>query len=151
MDSLAWKNISYLDMFLLFFPEMLREVIIEATNSNLRQANAPLLTHNEFLQFIGLWLFMATVCGSYSRRKFWDKRPVSMEYGAPYSFHEYMSRNRFEQIISNLGFTTWTPPAYTDKFWQVRQMIEIWNNHMTSIFSPGWVSCLDESMSIWFN
>ncbi len=28
-------------------------------------------------------------------------------------------------------------------------MIEMWNRHMASVFVPGWILCLDESMSIW--
>ena len=30
-------------------------------------------------------------------------------------------------------------------------MVQEWNENMTEIFTPSWVSCLDESMSIWFN
>ena len=30
-------------------------------------------------------------------------------------------------------------------------MIWCWNLNMRQVFSPSWVSCLDESMSIWFN
>ena len=30
-------------------------------------------------------------------------------------------------------------------------MIELWNQNMTECFSPGWIVCLDESMSIWHN
>ena len=30
-------------------------------------------------------------------------------------------------------------------------MVEAWNNNMQKIFTPGWVSCLDESISVWTN
>jgi hypothetical protein len=30
-------------------------------------------------------------------------------------------------------------------------MIEVWNENMKVNFHPGWVSCLDESMSPWVN
>ena len=30
-------------------------------------------------------------------------------------------------------------------------MIRLWNTNMRDVFIPSWVSCLDESMSIWFN
>ena len=43
------------------------------------------------------------------------------------------------------------PPAYKDKFWEVRQMIKLWKRNMALIFSCSWASCLDESMSIWLN
>ena len=30
-------------------------------------------------------------------------------------------------------------------------MIKLFNKHMAEVFVPSWVSCLDKSMSIWFN
>ena len=30
-------------------------------------------------------------------------------------------------------------------------MIDAWNSHMKKIFTPSWISCLDESMSVWMN
>ena len=58
-------------------------------------------------------------------------------------------KSRFDDILKYLSFTTLKPPAFKDKFWQVRQMMKEWNENMTRTFSPGWVCCLDESMSIW--
>ena len=40
-------------------------------------------------------------------------------------------------------------PSYKDNFHEVRQMVEAWNENMMEVFVAGWVSCLDESMSIW--
>ena len=62
-----------------------------------------------------------------------------------------MSRERFEVILECLAFTNRKPPTFIDKFWEVRQMVEVWNDNMQQVFSPGWVTCLDESMSIWYN
>ena len=30
-------------------------------------------------------------------------------------------------------------------------MSDNWNQNMRDVFVPGWVNCLDESMSPWFN
>ena len=30
-------------------------------------------------------------------------------------------------------------------------MLDVWNTYMHKNFCPSWVSCLDESMSIWYN
>ena len=60
-----------------------------------------------------------------------------------------MNLARFEQITSSLTFTDIPFPQYTDKFHEVRQMIIEFNHHMKEVFIPSWVSCLDESISIW--
>jgi len=62
-----------------------------------------------------------------------------------------MSRNRFEQIITNLKYTFIEPQPYVDRFHEIRQIITSWNETIHSVFQSGWVTCLDESMSIWFN
>ncbi len=49
-----------------------------------------------------------------------------------------------------LVFTSEQPPALSDKFWQIREMVSAWNTNMKD-FIAGWVLCLDESMSIWLN
>ena len=62
-----------------------------------------------------------------------------------------MSSNRFEEIIKHLTFTNIEPPSFTDKFWEIRQMVKVWNTNMRDVFIPGWITCLDESMSVWHN
>ena len=32
---------------------------------------------------------------------------------------------------------------------EVRQLVVSFNERMTEVFNPAWVSCLDESMSVW--
>ena len=55
---------------------------------------------------------------------------------------------KLEAIIASLQFTDRHYPLYKDKFHEMRQMIDAWNDNMADIFTPGWASCLDESMSI---
>ena len=62
-----------------------------------------------------------------------------------------MSRKRFDAILSALSFTDETPPTYLDKFWEIQQMVEAWGLNMVENFVPGYVNCLDESMSVWTN
>ena len=140
------EGVSFVQMFLLFFPRTIIDLILEETNKRLGTP-ADL---GEFLRFIGIILFIATQ-SSINRREYWSHRLVSIEYGAPYRFHEWMSGARFEKIMSSLTLTDEAPPAYKDKFWEVRKMISLWKENMASIFSCSWASCLDESMSIWLN
>jgi hypothetical protein len=68
-----------------------------------------------------------------------------------FSFKRYMSRQRYLTIMSALRFTQSPPPTFRDKFWQIREMVTAWNEHMRSFFSAGWAVCLDESILIWFS
>ena len=145
------KYISYLMMFLIFFPTLIIDTIVAATSAGLESAGYDIMTKGEFLRFIGLWLFMATVGGSHHRRSYWSSSPISEDGGAPFRFHTWMSRQRFERILFHLRFTSKEAPSYADKFWEVRDLIKRWNRHMKQAFKASWVSCLDESISIWFN
>jgi hypothetical protein len=71
--------------------------------------------------------------------------------GCPVRLNEWMSRRRFEAITRALQLTNQIPPTYQDKFWEVRLLLSKWNENMLEQFMPGWISCLDESMSKWLN
>ena len=73
------------------------------------------------------------------------------ERGAPFRLNDLMSSNCFKDIIRNLTYKNLQPPSFKDKFWEIRQMVEEWNKSMREVFIPGWINCLDESMSIWSN
>ena len=60
-----------------------------------------------------------------------------------------MKQQRFINILTALDYFDGEAPAYTDKFYIVRDLIQAWNQNMKSVFTPSWVSCLDESMSPW--
>ena len=63
----------------------------------------------------------------------------------------FMSRRRFEAILKHLKFTTKPPPEFRHPFHPVTELINAFNKHSRGCFSPSWVSCLDESMSVWTN
>ena len=106
------------------------------------------ITPGEFMVYIGLWILMSTTASGCDRRSYWENSPISPWSGAPFQFNEYMSYTRFNAIAQNLTFTNIAFPTWRDKFHEVRQMIAAWNKHMAKVFTPGWISCLDESMSI---
>ena len=143
------QNMSYLSMFLLFFPRILIDLIVDMTSKTLKNNFKSEVTVGKFLRFLGLQLFMSTVTG-FKRNDWWSSTPIEFEKGAPYRFGSFMSKARFDDIMTSLSFTDCTPPSYTDKFFEIRQMLKIWNENMSHVFSPGWICCLDESMSIWF-
>ncbi|KAL7571289.1 hypothetical protein ACA910_008942 [Epithemia clementina (nom. ined.)] len=133
-----------------FFKEFVNAVIIVETSKRLSNDNQRPLSYGEFLRWIGVWLFLATIEGP-DRLDFWSLGEIDMFDGAPFRLNHIMSRNRFEAILKAIFYSDREPPPYKDPFWEVRQMLEEWNHNMTEQFTPGWVSCLDESMSPWTN
>ena len=145
LDSLTLAS-----LFMTFFPtNFLFDVILKATNKTLNGEQKE-ITKGELLRFIGIWLFMATTSG-FPRRDYFSKREVNVFSGAPYRVHVWMTKNRFECILRCLSFTLSPSPLFKDRFWEIREVISAWNSNMTKVFKSGWITCLDESMSVWMN
>ena len=139
---------SYMDYMIYFLPRAyIMDVLLEETNAIDEEIDD--ITWGEFLVYIGLWFLMATTVSGCDRRSYWQNSAISPWKGAPYRFNEYMSYSRFDYITQSLTFTNVDPPNYRDKIHEVQQMITAFNDHMQIIFIPSWISCLDESMSIW--
>ena len=148
MSAETTTHQTILSWFLLLFPTLfIKNIIIPATNASMGIQQSP-LTYGEFLVFIGLWLLMSTQQGC-DRRDYWSLKAPNEFEGAPYRFGVYMSRTRFEAILANLRLTNIPAPSFVDKFHEVRQLLKAWNDHMKEVFIPGWINCLDESMSVW--
>ncbi len=56
------------------------------------------MTYGDFLQWIGLWLLMATIQGP-TQCKYWSNKLISRFKGAPFRLGNLISRNRFEAIL----------------------------------------------------
>lgn len=144
---------TYCEIFLKFLPFAWHESVLRPkTSDELEKCNGHPLTIGELLRYIGIRLLMATIQG-YGTAEFWDYSGVakSQEEGAcPYNLKDYMTFKRFQAITSCLVFTKDNPPAFRDRFWQIREMVSEWNKNMKEFIS-GWVICLDESMSSWIN
>ena len=140
---------TYYEIFLYLFPmHWVEDVLLAETNSALRAIKCTPIELGEFECYIGLWLLMACTGKGFSKDAFW-KPYDELTNPCPYNFNKYMSQTRFNLITRELRFTNATRPTFTDKFWQVRQLVKAWNDHMAAVFSSSWVICLDESMSIW--
>ena len=140
-----------LQLFELLFPKsFIFETILPAINERI-EGNA--VIYHEFLQLLGIWFTMAT-CQGFSRNEFWSTMPLTGtldQLGAPYRFNNIMSRYRFNAILRNIRYNLDEPPAFRDRFCEVRDLIKWWNDNMDEQFSPSWISCLDESLFIWTN
>jgi hypothetical protein len=83
--------------------------------------------------------------------------------------HIDLSIIRFDSLMRNFGFRPrsslpsfnwWEPFGITVlvvavpngcPFYPVNDLIAAFNEHTQSCFRPGWINCLDESMSLWTN
>ena len=108
------------------------------------------LSYGELLRWISLWVFISTVDGS-DCWSFWLMKKINMYEGAPFHLSSYMTQRRFEEILSALGHTNRSPTQQHDQFWDIRQLIEVWNAHMMENCIPSWINAIDESMSKWIN
>ena len=105
----------------------------------------------EFYVFLGCHFFMACFEGISDRRDWWSKQTINMFAGAPFRLSEYMSFNRFAVIAKSMTYTDKDSPNFLDRFHDVRQMIDAWNEHMLTEYCPSWMSCGDESMNSWMD
>jgi Transposase IS4 len=140
------KIMTLFAFFRLFFPlDWFTSVLLGNVNKII---NGEAVSIGEMFRWIGLWFYMATF-KVFPREEFWSSKEIDDFDGAPVRFSCWMSYNRFNKILSALQYTDKDPPVYPDRFHQVRQMIQAWNDNMAANFRPGWISCLDESMSPW--
>ena len=133
---------SLLQLFLVMFPEdYLEEVLIPDTNKGLSVS----MDLQEYIQWVGCWLYMACWVGIESCWDWWSKTTPDMAKDAPFRINCIMSCNRFDYILGAFRFTNREVP-YEDDFLQMRQLEKAWNQNMTQQFLPSWINVLDESM-----
>ncbi len=96
-------------VFCQFFPiRYLKEVVVVKVNEN---NDGKAVIFGEVLRFIGLcWFYIATFEG-YIREEFWSSKPIEDFHGAPVRLHGFLSKRRFDNIISSLRYTNRPPPS----------------------------------------
>ena len=138
-------------IFFVFFPvDYVKDVLVLETSENIFDRGLKPTNTREIIWFIGLWFFMATL-GGFKVEDYWSKKEICIEEGVPYRLNKFMTRNIFRDLNACLALTSEQPPTFKDPFWKVRQLMAAWKLNMQEEFIPSWVSCLDESISIWFN
>jgi hypothetical protein len=101
--------------------------------------------------FLGCIFYMSCFVGIDNRADWWSTSPIDMISGAPF-LNAYMSRKRFNKIMSTLKYTDKDAlRMFIDQFHEERQMIDTFNKHYKSKYSPSWLSCIDESVNVWLN
>ena len=60
-----------------------------------------------------------------------------------------MTGKEFKDIITGILFTVIIYPPFKDKFFEIIHIIVAWKYQMKDMFIPLWLSCLNQSISIW--
>ena len=132
-------------MFRMCFPDnYIWEVVVPMTN---RYIDGPNMTLQDFYVWMGCHFFMEGFEGIEKNKMWWLEKTIDMFEGAPFSLSEYMSGRRFQNIGTSIRYTKIESPAFLDRFHDVRQMIEYFNDHYEGEYVPSWLNCLDESMN----
>ena len=90
---------------------------------------------------------MACFEGIKKKKMWWLEKTINMFEGAPFRLSEIMLGRRFQNIGAAIRSTNIELPAYLDRFHDVRQIIEGFNDHYEGEYVPSWLNCLDELMN----
>jgi hypothetical protein len=114
-------------LFRMCFPEeWLIDVVIPMTNKELSNK----MSLQEFYVFLGCIFFMACYDGITYHDLWWSSKPVNMFDGALFHLNTYMMRNQFKEIIQSIRYTNKVAPLFfNDRFHEVHQMIDTFNDH----------------------
>ncbi|KAL3773990.1 hypothetical protein ACHAWO_004625 [Cyclotella atomus] len=151
--SKSWAVIREMDnlsIFRMAMPEkFIQQVMIPETNKHLEGER---LTLSEFYRWLGCRYFAACFVGVSPFTAWWSSKEIDQFEGAPFRLNCVMSYSRFNAIDKAIRYTNVPPPTeFEDKFHDVRQMIDAFNQHYEDNYTPSWLSCLDESMNTWLN
>ena len=56
---------------------------------------------------------------------------------SPFQVSHYMSRRRFDKMLTAIRYSKSDPPPYKDRLWEVKNLIQAWNDNMNSVFVSG--------------
>jgi hypothetical protein len=136
-------------LFIHFLPRNYTDnSMLPSMNAVLLSRDQPILTIDEFALWLGYWIAMSLHTVN-NRRQFWSQK---RNFLSPLlNFGQYdISRNRFEMILNCLSIRPATPEQLAvDPMLNSRAPQTGFNAHMRDCFKPGWIFCIDESMSRW--
>ena len=147
-----WDEIADMDELQLFrmcFPEKwIVGSVIPETNKTLSKP----MDLQEFYVWLGCIFFMSCFLGIDDRDLWWSTKAVDMFEGAPFCLNEYMTKARFREIMESIRYTSKEAPLlFVDRFHEISEMIDAFNDHYSSEYKPLWLNCIDKSMNSWLN
>ena len=150
------KELKPIDFFVAVFLKKQLSLMVEECSRRLTEKGKPKLTKGELLEWFGI-LILITRFEFGERDHLWRTKSTCKYIPAP-NFGECtgMTRDRFNDIYR---FMVWSiqPPrrpegmsSETFRWKLVEDFVTNFNEHRWSYFSPGWLICVDESMSRWY-
>jgi len=119
---------------------------VASTNEILEARSKRKTCLEELKVLFAIQFYKATVAPSLSRSSLFLPESSISPLFRRIDLKRYMSHTRFETLLSCLRLTSKPRPPYRDRLHEVREMINDFNEHTRGCFSPGTVTCLDESM-----
>jgi Transposase IS4 len=150
------KDIPALDYFLSVFPAKQLNLMVEQTSKKLTKEGKPKLTKGECLKWLGV-LLLITRFEFGDRANLWATQS-HCKYVPAANFGERtgMTRDRFHDIFRCMVWSV-QPPKRPDhmsseqyRWLLIEDFIANFNEHRSQYFHPGWLICVDESMSRWY-
>ena len=84
----------------------------------------------EFYVWMGCMSFMACFPGMPDQEQCWSTAPIKMFNGAQFCLIEFMSKKRYLDITYTIKYTNLKyPTQFQDKFQEVHQLINAFNDH----------------------
>ena len=151
---------SRLDWFLFFFPTALWAIIVGTMNKYLTDKRQRLEKHHkrtgditycantdkkEIIKFFGLIILIGYGSGASYRDEWMNPRVGIWQ---PLALNQYMPRPRFDTLLESFAVAPYEENP-VDEWYEFRPLVTHFNEHMTTIFQPGWSVCVDESMFSW--
>ena len=124
-----WKSTAFQLFYSIYPSELWNDSIMFIID---QKVEGKPVTHGELLRWIGIWFLMATTQGT-KWHDVWSVAPTNIFDNASFRLNHLMSRDRFDSILKAIGYTIWPAPDYPDRFREVREMIEAWNENMQII------------------
>ena len=144
---ISFSNTSKIELFEAFFlKDFIKDTLLFNISNNINKMK---VIYGKFLQWIGLFPLMSTAirlsrCAFFSPK--YPMNSVNHLLGCITLCHIHGL-----QLYLIASTISQKAPVYKDRFWEIQEMIEVWNIYTIKTFSPRAVNCLDESMSTWRN
>ena len=150
------KEISPLGYFMAVFPKKQLSLMVEETSRKLMLAGKPRLTKGELLKWFGI-VILITRFEFGERDHLWRTKSTCKYIPAP-NFGERtgMTRDRFNDLFRYMVWSrqpSQRPEGMSSETYRwklIEDFIDNFNEHRSSLFLPGWLLCVDESMSRWY-
>jgi hypothetical protein len=139
-------------LFYFLLPPKWVEDGIKYTNRNLDDHDAAhmKIDKGEWLRWWGYTLAISLNTGT-PVEKMWSETPLPESVLPPPRMGRHgMGKNRWQAIKTALAFGPSDDASFDADDWCfIQPMVDAFNEHMAEVINPGWMLCIDESMSAW--